>query len=81
VIPYSAMRTQPHAHSTGPHPLRLALVYSRSSSVVDPKVFVMDPAPSFLKVWIRILLDLQKVPVPDPTLNIHAYSIPIILRA
>jgi hypothetical protein len=54
------------------------------NSVVDPKLFVTDPDPTFQR---DTDLDpdptLKEVPdpVPDPTLNIYFFSRTIILRS
>jgi hypothetical protein len=61
-------------------------IISHLDSVVDLKLFFWIWIPFcsefWIRIWIRILLDLQKVPdpIPDPTLNIHSYKIPTILK-
>jgi hypothetical protein len=49
-------------------------------SVVDPKLFIFNRIriPFSSEFWIRILFDLQKV--PDPTLNIHSFTMPKIFK-
>jgi hypothetical protein len=51
------------------------------TSVVDPKLFVPDPDPTFRRVKDPDPT-FKKVPDPvsDPTLNIHFFSRTIILR-
>jgi hypothetical protein len=52
------------------------------NSVVDPKLFVTDPDPTFQRVTDPDPT-LKKVPDPvsDPTLNIYFFSRTIILRS
>jgi hypothetical protein len=51
------------------------------NNVVDPKLFfgrIPYSSEFWIRIWIHILLDLQKV--PDPTLNIHSFTMPTVFE-
>jgi hypothetical protein len=52
---------------------------ARKEPAVNPPLIVIDPDPTFLRFLFRILLDFQKV--PNLSLNIYSYSIPMIFES